>query len=359
MKIQVLSDIHLETNDFTVPRTDADVIVLAGDIGAGSTRDMFALISGTMKNSPEAHVVYVIGNHELYGWDINSFRKQMREKCGPASGYEFGDVVSKFHFLDNDEIIINGVRFLGTTLWTDFQLFGIEQKNECMSAAERCLNDFRRIKNRGGDFTPQDSIILHNEAVAFLEAKLNHESFDGSTVVVTHHAPSFNSVATKFKEDDLSACFASNLDHLMGFNGLWIHGHMHDSFDYEISGTRVICNPRGYSRYENTCENQHFKPTLTVGVGETVLEKAASLAADNQAFIDAITSLKKQYSKEHSLSYYDLSQLPEALENAYWETRSGSTQPAISQSTVYSWDWEEWRDAALFRMGVLRKGSKL
>lgn len=357
MKIQILSDLHLEMCDYTATTTDADVIILPGDIGP--PQKVITLIAGLMSRSPAAHVIYVAGNHEFYGRDINAFRKELRQFCGPATGRVHEDIVSKFHFLDNDKVIIDGVRFLGTTLWTDFELYGLEQKKNCMDLAERCLNDFRLIKNRQWEFTPQDSINLHVESVKWLELKLKHEPFEGSTVVVTHHAPSYQSVVARYRDDLLSACFASNLDHLLGFSELWLHGHMHDSLDYTVNETRVICNPRGYSRYEKSCENGNFKSGLVIEVGKQVLDEAESTQANNQAVIDALNDLKEQYSAEYSLSYYDLSQLPPELEAAYWENRSGSTQPDIhGGSPVYTWDWEEWRDIKLFRLGAHRKGQK-
>jgi len=102
--------------------------------------------------------------------------------------------------------------------------------------------------------------------------KLKQEPFDGPTVVVTHHAPSFKSVVPRFADSLLSACFASNLDQLMGFSELWIHGHMHDSLDYMANGTRVICNPRGYCRYEGSQENAEFNSNIMIEVRKNCCE---------------------------------------------------------------------------------------
>ena len=357
MKIQTLSDLHLEMCDYTASTTDADVIILPGDIGP--PQQVIKLIAGLMSRSPEAHVIYVAGNHEFYHRDIASFRNELREFYGPASGRVHEDIVSKFHFLDNDEVVINGVRFLGATLWTNFELYGLEQKKVCMELAEQRLNDFRLIKNGQREFIPQDSVNLHIETVKWLEMKLKSEAFDGPTVVVTHHAPSYQSVVPRFQNDLLSACFASNLDHLLGFSELWLHGHMHDSLDYEVSGTRVICNPRGYSRYEKTCENGNFQPGLVIGVGETTLEKAETMASNNQAVIDTLNGLKKLYNKEYELAYYDLDLLPKQLEEAYWKDNPGATQPGIpGRTSVYTWDWESWRNAFLSKLGAYRRGNQ-
>lgn len=92
------------------------------------------------------------------------------------------------------------------------------------------------------------------------------DQYIGKTVVITHHLPSMLSVADKYKEDLLSSCFASNLDDLLGSANIWIHGHTHESFDYEINGTRVICNPRGYSRFDRDVENANFKSNLEITI---------------------------------------------------------------------------------------------
>lgn len=90
------------------------------------------------------------------------------------------------------------------------------------------------------------------------------EHYSGKTVVVTHQLPSMLSVDDKYKENLLSSCFASNLDDLFGNVNIWIHGHTHESFDYVANGTRVICNPRGYSRFDGYTENSNFKAHMEI-----------------------------------------------------------------------------------------------
>ena len=170
----------------------------------------------------------------------------------------------RLHYLENSSVIIDGVRFLGATLWTDFQLLGEKLIEEAMFAAERSLNDFRLIAFDDRKFTVKDSMYLFNQSVTWLTDELKYAQFDGKTVVITHHLPSANSVVERYKKELLSACFASNLDHLMGCSKLWVHGHTHDSLDYIVKGTHVVCNPRGYSRYSNEVENFNFNPKLIV-----------------------------------------------------------------------------------------------
>jgi len=247
MKILVYSDLHLEFASFDPPEVEADVVVLAGDISLKDFGVFWAL-----EKWPEKPIVYVMGNHEAYKTERNAVLKQLR-----ASAHEV-DV----YFLENDEVIIDGVRFLGCTLWTDFELFGIEKKYDCIREARENLNDFRLIKEGQNTFTPGDSITLFRRSTDWLKSKLA-EPFNGKTVVVTHHLPSKRSVPPEYEEDMLSACFASNLDRLLGKSELWIHGHTHDSFDYIAEGTRIVCNPRGYVQ-RNIQENSEFNPKLVV-----------------------------------------------------------------------------------------------
>ena len=248
MKIQVLSDLHLEFSAFDPPQTDADVVVLAGDIALGSSGTEWA-----RREFPSQPIIYVPGNHEYYRSQRPEMLNALREDARRHN----------VHLLDNDEIVIGGVRFLGCTLWTDFELFGVDEKPWAMRAGERGLNDFRLIKEDSlNTFTPMRSFELHAESLRWLTMRLG-ETFSGKTVVVTHHLPSRLSVVDRYKDVPLSACFASELGHLFGMMDLWIHGHTHDSLDYVVEGTRVICNPRGYVM-PGSSENLDFDPQLVV-----------------------------------------------------------------------------------------------
>lgn len=249
MKLQALSDLHLEFSGFGPTRTDADVIVLTGDIWKGAQG-----IGWARQTWPDRHIIYVPGNHEFYGRQRADTLTEMRAEARKAG----------VHLLDNDELILDGVRFLGATLWTDFELHGAKEAVWSMHEGLRYLNDFRVIREDLGTFSPARSIELHKESLAWLTSKLN-EPFNGKTVVVSHHLPSMLSVAERYKTDLLSACFASNLDNLFGQMNLWIHGHTHDNFDYVSNGTRVVCNPRGYVTYSGA-ENVYFDPRLVVEV---------------------------------------------------------------------------------------------
>ncbi len=251
MKLHILSDLHLEFSDFQpMSSIDADVVVLSGDIALGASG-----IAWARDKWPDREIVYVCGNHELYRRDFNETKALMQIAAKAA----------RVHLLDNGEAIINGVRFLGATLWTDFLLFGYAWKGEAMAVGQRGLMDFELIHyGRLGQFRPTDMISLHEASLAWLTRALA-TPFAGKTVVVTHHLPSMRSVADRFRHDLMAACFASNLDYLFGKMALWIHGHTHDNFDYVVNGTRVICNPRGYVTYKGQ-ENFDFDPRLVVEI---------------------------------------------------------------------------------------------
>lgn len=254
MKLHILSDLHLEFSSFVPPETDAEVVVLAGDIGVGSSWPAWA------RNAfPDKEIIYVPGNHEFYD-------RQRARVLAELRTIAKGNGV---HLLDNDTIVTRGgdghsVRFLGCTLWTDFLYFGEDFKAVAMREGQTHLNDFRIIQEGEDRFTPARSIELHEESLAWLKAELA-EPFDGKTVVVTHHLPSERSVADRYKMSPLTACFASHLDELFGKMALWVHGHTHDCMDYEVNDTRVICNPRGYVTSHAT-ENWSFNPGLVVQI---------------------------------------------------------------------------------------------
>jgi predicted phosphodiesterase len=249
MKILVLSDLHLEFNPFYPAKDKVDVVVLAGDIWTGEQA-----IPWARKNWPDTPIVYVAGNHEFYKRDRI---KTLADLKSSAEQYEI-------NFLENEEVIIGGVRFIGCTLWTDFLLFGEDKYLDCLRAANAGLNDFRLISQNNQRFTAEESEKIHLESRAWLTSKLIDEPFNGNTVVVTHHCPSWNSVALRYQRDLLSACFSSRLESLLGASKLWIHGHTHDSFDYVEKGTRVICNPKGYQFVR--AENESFIPNKIINL---------------------------------------------------------------------------------------------
>jgi predicted phosphodiesterase len=251
MKLNILSDLHLGQGALEPPRNDADVVVLAGDIA----RPAQALAWAASLGKP---VLYVPGNHEFYGGSIAGTKAQLKQLCAG----------SPVRVLDDDEAVIGGVRFLGTTLWTDYRLFGEEEANTAaVRPALAYMRDYSHIhldEELQQLFTPLASATLFQRHAAWLARKLA-EPHPGPTVVITHHAPSAQSIHPRFQGSMLNASFVSNADHLAGGDRvqLWIHGHTHDSFDYQLNGTRVVCNPRGYAK-GGVIENSRFDPHFIV-----------------------------------------------------------------------------------------------
>ena len=253
MKLNILSDLHLSLGTLKIPENDADAVILAGDIAR--PREAASWAMGFTKP-----VLYVLGNHEFYEGSIVGTVDELKQLCAGTN----------IHVLDNDEVIIEGVRFLGTTLWTDFTLFGEgEKRAAAIQEARRFMRDFSKI--RVGEapealFTPADSAALFTIHAGWLDSKLA-EPYAGPTVVITHHAPSRNSIHPKFADSLLNACFVSDAERLIdgGRARLWIHGHTHDSFDYFLNGTRVVCNPRGYAK-DGVNENPLFDANFLVEI---------------------------------------------------------------------------------------------
>ena len=223
-------------------------MILAGDIGEGLAGVSWAQSVFTCP------VIYVPGNHEYYGRNIDLHDDALHD-------YVAG---SHVHVLQNEELVLGGVRFLGTTLWTDFNAHG-DVPQAALMAQDR-LSDYYVIGTSAGRaIKPSEVISRHETAVAWLRQTLS-VPFSGPTVVITHHLPSYQSVAARFRNDPLTPAFASTLDDLVATSGalLWIHGHGHDSVDYALGGTRVVCNPRGYPGEENVRESPPFRWDYTV-----------------------------------------------------------------------------------------------
>jgi predicted phosphodiesterase len=250
MKLNVLSDLHLSLGALAIPANDADAVVLAGDIAR--PREAIAWARGFAKP-----VLYVPGNHEFYGGSIAGTVEELKQLSAGTG----------IRVLDNDEAIIGGVRFLGTTLWTDFMLFGEgEKRAAAMQDAQRFMRDFSRIRIGEAPFTPEASAALFTQHAAWLGSRLA-ERHAGPTVVITHHAPSPRSIHPRFADSLINACFVSDAERLIDGSRarLWIHGHTHDSFDYFVNGARVLCNPRGYAK-NGVNENPSFDANLLAAV---------------------------------------------------------------------------------------------
>jgi predicted phosphodiesterase len=256
MQLQILSDLHVDAGGLHRPQLVAgvDAFIAAGDVCAGVEAGFQVLRQYVPATTP---IIIVLGNHEFYGSGYTKELARARAWAPPLN----------IHLLENEAVTIGSVRFVGATLWTDYDLFGADNRDDCMRTAAMGLNDHRLIGlTTGGSsdqrFKPHDALALHQQSRAYLAETLAIPHA-GPTVVVTHHAPHANSVAAHYRNSLLSAAFVSDLSDLIEAHqpNLWVHGHTHTSFDYCVSATRILCNPAGYGR-----ENPAFDPALVVEV---------------------------------------------------------------------------------------------
>jgi Icc-related predicted phosphoesterase len=202
-------------------------------------------------------VVMVMGNHEYYRRFVASELALARAQA-PAFNV---------HLLENDTVILGGVRFVGATFWTDYCIFGDAHQRTVMAACAAAMNDHRRIgfqKDPWLRFRPQEASRLHHGSKAYIESVLKMPFFDGPTAVITHHAIHRDSILAKYRNDLVTGAFVSDMSATIETYqpALWVHGHVHNSCDYLLGATRVVCNPRGYG-----LENPNFNAALVVEIG--------------------------------------------------------------------------------------------
>ena len=232
MNIQILSDLHIEFGDFKLSPGEADVVILAGDIHTKGRGVQWAI-----ENIPDKPVLYVLGNHEFYG---KAYPKHIDELKAACAG-------TNVQVLEQETVTIDGVNFMGCTLWTDFELFGNARVSgyEC----QQIMSDYKKIKlsPKYSKFRSIDVAAIHRRSRQWLEAEL--EQHAGHTnVVITHHAPSPKSLPPGSEDKVTNAAYVSQLDPMIEsyLPHLWLHGHLHSSSDYLLGDCRVVCNPRGY-----------------------------------------------------------------------------------------------------------------
>jgi hypothetical protein len=255
VKIQLMSDLHLEGHPGYAPRPApaAELLVLAGDIGSyqrGSQlqeRD-FGLSRFSPRNGWPVPVLYVPGNHEYDALDFDETHARLRDTC------ERLDIA----WLEREERVFGDVRFLGTTLWADFDALPLRP-----GAPAPALQDVLRQRHkafRAANFYLQKAAALRHAAPwlaegwreqalvcqEWLRAALARD-FDGTTVVVTHFAPSLRSADPRYGVNPATAGFCNSLDDLLPRADYWLHGHLHCQQDYVEGGCRVIANTLGYA----------------------------------------------------------------------------------------------------------------
>lgn len=247
MRLRVMSDVHNEFGELRVDHVDCDAVILAGDIDLGVAGLAWAL------SNFDVPIFYLAGNHEYYRGDFDVVNGALEDMAETVGGYLLQDIARE----------IDDTLFVGGTLWTDFKFAGPQPTG--MAHAERCMNDFRVITASGRRLHASDTVVEHNRTLAIIKKNVEKARKRGlKTVVVTHHAPSPSSCHPRYEGDPLNAAFASDLGLENDWGpDLWIHGHMHNSSDYMIGRTRVVCNPRGYYPDEL---NPDFDPNMVVEI---------------------------------------------------------------------------------------------
>lgn len=237
MRLQLLSDLHLETEAFdAVPAPGAELLVLAGDIDSGW--DGLA----QFRDWP-VPVLFVAGNHEFDGRDIEAAWPALRQHCAALG----------IRLLECESAVLAGadgrrIRFAGTTRWSDFDGLGRERRD----AALRAGAYFQRVMRATRAGKPFDALAVRDEALAcrrWLAAELGRQGDWDATVAVTHFAPSALSADPRYGLQPGTASFCNADDDLLPWAQVWLHGHLHCRHDYVVNHaagcTRVVSNARG------------------------------------------------------------------------------------------------------------------
>lgn len=301
MRVAFTSDVHLEFGDLElVNDCNADVLVLAGDIVVArdlSARDIYGVMEGTRSSKLHdfftrvafqfKHVVYVLGNHEHYDGDFAKTALKLKDNLA---------YLRNVHILDREVFDLEDVRFVGGTMWTDMN----KRDPLTMFHIKSMMNDFRSVSNsarkvyrtvplykKGEDgkylqdekgfyiqdgtkkkeenamFSPEDAVEEFEKFIAFAKLMTEPDAKKDKVVMVTHHTPSHQSCHPMYATDQLmNGGYHSDLTEFIMDRPnikLWVHGHTHEDFDYMVGDTRVVCNPRGYIKYEKRANNFKLK----------------------------------------------------------------------------------------------------
>ena len=279
MKLNIVSDIHLEFGPIEIKNTQgADALILSGDICVSNalTERENRLGSDSMSNrfhdffemccNEYKDVIYIAGNHEHYNGDFQDSIPNLKKNLA---------YLQNLHILDKEVVTINDVTFIGGTLWTDMN----KEDASTMVSIRGMMNDFIRVRNgkyeskykdqngvpyyRTAILTPDDVVEDHKAMLEYIRTVVQ-DKYDQKFVIVGHHAPSKLSTKPRYQDDIImNGAYSSDLSEFILDHPqikLWTHGHTHDTFDYLIGSTRVVCNPRGYINYEQRADD--FDPNI-------------------------------------------------------------------------------------------------
>lgn len=252
MKLRIISDIHCDISTYqktNLKFNDDDFVICCGDVSG----DRFST-----EKWVKDHIIrgIVIGGNHL-GYNHPSCNKE--DSLNLSIKYLQNAFDKPVYFLENQSLIVDDTCFIACILFTDFNLYG--NPIGCKFIAHKSLNDFRYVKlyknSKMRTISADDQLAFHKKSIEFIEQTCKKNN-NKKIVIITHHAPSYTSIPNEYKNDLLSAAYASNLEYLLERYSnikLWCHGHIHSSVDYKINNTRIIANPLGYGN-----ENPYFKP---------------------------------------------------------------------------------------------------
>lgn len=261
--IRPLSDIHIDAATYRIHMSADEkntILVIAGDL---CPVDKTALMGNFLKDAADRfkHVVYVAGNHEYWGSSLIRAPQKINETIAKFN-------LANVHYLQNDCVVLDGVAFIGSTMWSE-----VRNPVTVMQVANG-MNDYRKIRT-GTASDPyarkarvSDTVVEFDRAKTYIFAEIEHQKLIGNKVyVVTHHAPSHRSIDPKYQYDAVNAAYYTSLDIEVedASPDFWQHGHIHWMQDYYIGTCRVICNPKGYEDYHHI-EHTNYVPAKVIEV---------------------------------------------------------------------------------------------
>jgi predicted phosphodiesterase len=259
MRLWIVSDLHLElTRGWDLPTGDSrpefDVMVVAGDLMPRMERG----VTWLLERVTDKPVIYVAGNHEFYGCDIDRTVEKARQI---AAG-------TNVHILQNDSVVIDDVLFVGATLWTDFEFLG--NRDLAMRRAAEGMNDYHKIRKRqyAERLRPTDTLARHFESREFI-GRTTRQSTAARNVAITHHGCVAEAVKVGAEHDILSAAYTSDCSDLLENVDLWVYGHTHESRDFKVGRTRIVSNSKGYGPWlpqQRGWDNISFDPNYVIEI---------------------------------------------------------------------------------------------
>lgn len=260
MKIWYLSDLHIDFGKQNIKQyPEIDIVVILGDVGNKLSGWSFI---ETLLNKGYI-VLFVLGNHEYYNNSLKNIYT-MKEIFNLWKDKE--KLFPNFHILENDTFIFNNVKFIGSTLWTNFS----NHKKETIDLFYKEQNDskiiFKTVRNMGfkrlggTPINHEDVTGFYNNSIDFIKNEVS-KPFEGHKIVLTHFAPSYQSIGEKYKPyiNDYGN-YANDLDEYIKNSDIsyWLHGHIHTTSYYNIGNTIIACNPFGYRSERKTNDDFHL-----------------------------------------------------------------------------------------------------